>query len=104
MPLVCAIQFAPCTVEPIAKHRRKVPACGSRRTTATPSKVSETVGVPALEDTAAAWRVSMRLRGCMLFAWGPEEEARWLASHLGEEEIAAMVSAVEEDGWGAWVG
>jgi len=86
----CAIQFGECTVILICKQGkgRKVPPRGRRAN-----------GRPPFTDHKVQKRASV----CG-FSWGPEKEEPYVASHLGEEEIAAMVSAVEEDGWGAWVG
>lgn len=53
---------------------------------------------------ARACAVQLTLRGAPPFHWGPEEDTLLLATRVSDEEVEAMIEAMEEDGWGAWIG
>lgn len=48
--------------------------------------------------------IAVKLWGCERFVWGPEDDVLWLTTTVTPQEEEAMVAAIEEDGWGAWVG
>lgn len=101
---------------PRSLNRSARPPCELTRVTSFVQCLRSWPGASNRAEAAAAARaqvptvaqapttVAVRCRGCPPFAWGPEEEALWEATRVSEAEIAAMIDAVVEDGWGAWVG
>lgn len=81
----------------------------THRTHVAPTSAT-TVLWPSLEEwrhsqpPASASAVRLRLQGLPPFHWGVEENTLWLATRVSDEEVEGMIEAMEEDGWGAWIG